>query len=220
MSFALTILFDNDAAAPDCEVGWGFSCWVEAHGVRLLFDTGWDGAQVLANAMCLGVDLASADAVFISHPHWDHMGGLPTVLQTVRAPVYVPASISKRLKGEIGRRCDVRSVAEPTSLAPGLHSTGEMAADPKEQSLLVEVEEGVMVITGCAHPGLDAILDRAALTAPVVGVVGGFHGFSALDRLAPIELICPCHCTVEKQAILDRFPGQAVRGGVGTEIRR
>jgi len=219
-TLSITILFDNEAAIEGCETGWGFSCWVEAHGMRLIFDTGWDGAQVIANAARLGIDLASADAIFISHPHWDHMGGLPALLSVVGAPVFVPASISDHLKGEIARHCDVRSISAPALLAPGIRSTGEMGGEPKEQSLLVETDDGVVVITGCAHPGLEAIIDRAALTAPVLGVVGGFHAFSALERLASIELVCPCHCTVARQAILDRFAEHALPGGVGATICR
>jgi 7,8-dihydropterin-6-yl-methyl-4-(beta-D-ribofuranosyl)aminobenzene 5'-phosphate synthase len=74
----ITIIADNTAARSDLRTEHGFACWVEANGHRLLFDTG--AGQVLrVNATTLGVPLEQAEAIALSHGHYDHTGGLPEV---------------------------------------------------------------------------------------------------------------------------------------------
>lgn len=58
---------------------WGFAALVEVDGNRLLFDTGAHPETVLNNARDLGIDLATVEDVFLSHNHWDHVGGLLTL---------------------------------------------------------------------------------------------------------------------------------------------
>ncbi len=74
----ITVLVDN-RAAPGLAAEHGLSLWVEAGGGRILFDTGQGGA-LAGNARALGADLASANAVVLSHGHFDHTGGLPHAL--------------------------------------------------------------------------------------------------------------------------------------------
>ncbi len=72
-----------------CVACHGFSVLVTARRGdeehRLLFDVGPYGDVWLDNAERLGVDLASIEAVFLSHWHWDHSGGLPTVVEAIAA---------------------------------------------------------------------------------------------------------------------------------------
>jgi 7,8-dihydropterin-6-yl-methyl-4-(beta-D-ribofuranosyl)aminobenzene 5'-phosphate synthase len=86
-SLKITIL--STMLADGKELGeWGFSALVEADGHRILFDTGAHPDVVLKNAQSLGVDLATIPDVVLSHNHWDHVGGLLTLRQSVlpRAP--------------------------------------------------------------------------------------------------------------------------------------
>jgi 7,8-dihydropterin-6-yl-methyl-4-(beta-D-ribofuranosyl)aminobenzene 5'-phosphate synthase len=72
-----------------CVACHGFSALAEArHGDRtatVLFDVGPYGDVWLANAERLAVDLAAIDALFLSHWHWDHSGGIPTVVKEIAA---------------------------------------------------------------------------------------------------------------------------------------
>lgn len=74
----LQILVDNVANAAQGE--WGFSCYVEADGKKLLFDTGASGL-FLQNARQFGKDLLGLDYVVLSHGHWDHTWGLESLIK-------------------------------------------------------------------------------------------------------------------------------------------
>jgi len=198
----ITIVYDNQAH-PGLKSGWGFSALIE-HGENLLFDTGPSGSDLVFNMRWLNIDVAAIDKIIISHEHWDHVGGLETLTQMNKnARVFKPDSCS-----------------ELTQLAAGVYSTGPLGTSPREQSVIVKTPKGSVVITGCAHPGLDNILERAGALGKVYGVVGGFHGFSRLEKLNGIELIAPCHCTKQTEQIRQRYPRQfrPVRTGSTIEL--
>ena len=60
----------------------GFSVFVEFEGKRILFDTGQSGAFV-KNAEALDINLSTADYVVLSHGHYDHTGGVSTLLEVL-----------------------------------------------------------------------------------------------------------------------------------------
>ncbi len=220
MPCRITFLFDNRSSRDDLETGWGFSAFVEHGHTRWLFDTGWDGDQVLRNADRLGVNLLHVDGIILSHSHWDHAGGLPRVMaHTTPKRVAVPATLSGLMRAEIARRTELVTVDGPMTLAPGLHSTGPLPPTeshrPDEQALLIDVDDGIVILTGCAHPGLDAILEAARQRGPIIAVLGGFHGFDNLDALNGVDQIVPAHCTQHTADILQRFPATAKHGAAG-----
>lgn len=77
-----------------------------------------------------------------------------------------------------------------------------------------------MVLTGCAHPGVDRILEAAGGAAGVHAVIGGFHGFDRLDALEGVPYLGACHCTQKADEMARRFPAawQDVRAGVCMEF--
>lgn len=72
-----------------CCAAWGLSLairtTVDGRSHTLLFDAGPEGWAFERNANRLGVDLESVDAVALSHGHWDHAGGLPTAIASVKS---------------------------------------------------------------------------------------------------------------------------------------
>ena len=68
----------------------GLSLLIENEGKRILFDTGQSGA-VVHNLSLLGVHPSSLDAIVLSHGHYDHVGGLMTILQHAAKPLPVYA---------------------------------------------------------------------------------------------------------------------------------
>ena len=79
----ITILVDNQAA-PGLAVEHGFALWIEAGNQPILFDTG-QGQALAPNAEALGIDLAAAQALVLSHGHFDHTGAVPHVLAAAGA---------------------------------------------------------------------------------------------------------------------------------------
>ena len=78
-SLKITLLVDNNAS-DGLEKEHGFAAWIEVGESRILFDTGQSGA-LLANADRLGINLADADTLVLSHGHYDHTGMLPQVFE-------------------------------------------------------------------------------------------------------------------------------------------
>ncbi len=188
----ITIVYDNEAE-DGLKPGWGFSCLVEA-GKKILFDTGADGPTLLANMKKLGINPKSIDAIVLSHSHGDHTGGLTAILQkTGEIDVYAPFPEDLPHFHEVKEKEEICSGVLVRSL--GI-----------EEYLLIETKKGLLLITGCSHPGLGNMIEDAKQFGKVYGVLGGFHGFGQLDKLEGLGFIVPCHCTVKKAEILSRFP--------------
>ena len=211
----ITIVYDNQLAKAGLRKGWGFSALIESGGTPLiLFDTGDDGYALLDNMEQLGIEPADIGIIAISHGHIDHTGGLAAVLEVNRhARVYLPASVSVRSTGR-----EVIAVSGPVNISETVISTGELKHT--EQSLIVRTDKGVVVVTGCSHPGVGEILEVASRYGELYGIIGGFHGFRDFHRLDGLSLICPCHCTQHTAEIKAMFPGQylACGGGLTLEI--
>ena len=77
----VTILLDN-RAGEGLLAEHGLAMWIEAGGMRVLFDTGQGALDF--NARVLGVVPGTADALALSHGHYDHTGGVPVVLSRGR----------------------------------------------------------------------------------------------------------------------------------------
>jgi 7,8-dihydropterin-6-yl-methyl-4-(beta-D-ribofuranosyl)aminobenzene 5'-phosphate synthase len=205
----ITIVYDNETRQPGLEAAWGFSCLVEANGQQLLFDTGGEGAILLRNMETLNLDPRSISGIFISHEHWDHLGGLADLLRLNRdVRVYLPGSCSEAPEAR-----EVIRVRGPIEILENFFSTGELPG--AEQSLVGKTEKGLAVICGCSHPGVRTILEVASQFGRVSALVGGLHGFKKYDVLADLNLICPCHCTQHRAEIMGRYPETAVSGGAG-----
>jgi 7,8-dihydropterin-6-yl-methyl-4-(beta-D-ribofuranosyl)aminobenzene 5'-phosphate synthase len=196
----VTIVYDNEAN-PGFKSGWGFSCLIET-GEKLLFDTGDSGRKLIYNIRQLKVQPENVAKVVISHNHWDHTGGLKEFLRlNNKAEVIHPKSFSKS-----------------TEICAGIYSTGTLGVFIKEQSLVVNTEKGNVVVTGCAHPGLENIIEKSRELGEIYGVIGGFHGFSKLEKLRGIKLIAPCHCTKHIQKIRAKYPTEFVEIKAGSII--
>ena len=208
----ITILYDNTAHVPDLNAKWGFSCLVERRDSPVvLFDTGPTGPELMENMKILEIDPDRIDIIFISHPHWDHADGLEEFLKhndhaiLVIPPAFDFSSTHKTI-----------IASSPGSICEGIYTTGEL--DDFEQSMVMDSPEGMVVITGCSHPGIPEILKISREFGSIHALIGGFHGFSELDLLEDIPLVCPTHCTKLKDEILARFPDKCIEGGAGRVI--
>ena len=184
----IKIIYDNNAKK-GFKSDWGFSCLIE-NKEKVLFDTGADSEILLYNMKQFNINPKTIDIVVISHHHQDHEGGLNGFLKiNKKVEIYYPENFSK-----------------PTKICEGIYSTGKLGTFIKEQSLIIKTNKGNLIITGCAHSGLENIIDKAKQFGKIYGIIGGFHGFSKLEKLKGIELIAPCHCTQFKQEIKQKYP--------------
>ncbi len=183
----------------------GVSYLVTADDKKILFDVGRNVRQehpspLLRNMETLGVSVSDVDAVFISHNHLDHVGGVEQMHQAVFSlsaptggsdgpagpadpvdlagiPAYVPTEMTHP-------SARVEVVTEPRKLGEGLASTGPITraiwlmGPIAEHSLLVNVTgKGLVMIVGCGHPSLLRLIERAQTVTgvPLYGAVGGLH---------------------------------------------
>jgi 7,8-dihydropterin-6-yl-methyl-4-(beta-D-ribofuranosyl)aminobenzene 5'-phosphate synthase len=203
---------------------WGFSCLIEKeNSPTILFDTGGQQEALKNNMDELNIAKSKIDEIFISHPHWDHVGGLMEIFEDDNEVVaYVPPSSNElniKIPPSFSRfydHEDVININNAREIHKGIYSTGEL--DNIEQSLVLETDKGLVVIVGCSHPGVGQILEVASQFGELYGIIGGFHGFDDYKKLDGLDLICATHCTQNKSEIKSRYPRQFVKGGIGKVI--
>lgn len=201
----LQILYDYNAKN-NFKAAWGFSCFIEIDEKKILFDTGWNGFVLLNNMKVAGINPEEIYIVVISHPHWDHIGGLNHILSSTKNPdVYIPRSVSKNLKSEIKNHAKVIEVFEAQKVYENIYTTGELGGKIREQCLVLQSKKGNIVLTGCAHPGLETIIKKSKEFGDIYAVIGGFHD-SNVGILKGIPLIVPCHCSQKIDEIKNKMP--------------
>jgi 7,8-dihydropterin-6-yl-methyl-4-(beta-D-ribofuranosyl)aminobenzene 5'-phosphate synthase len=195
-SLSILPLVDYHAANETLATEAGVSYLVEAGDTRILLDVGANEkgehpSPLLANAEALGVDLKTLDALFLSHLHRDHVGGIQEEKEKRFSfskgdvpcsdlPVYTP----KPLTGSLPGGCRPVTVEAPLEIAPGIWSMGPMGRSlflmgyTVEHALAVHVKDkGIALIIGCGHPSIERLLERckALFPQPVFAVIGGLH---------------------------------------------
>ena len=146
----------------------------------------------------------------------------------------VPAELSS---SSVWPRAHFVRVDTLTEVAPGVALVSTVSRTPgtlelHELSLVLRTPEGLVVIVGCSHPGIETILEA---TRPygdhVHEIFGGLHLVSTADpeieRIASslrdhwrLDLIAPGHCTGEPafDALSRAFGDRYVYAGLGTVV--
>lgn len=129
-------------------------------------------------------------------------------------------------------------VDKNTEIAPGIHLIALVSDKPgtlelRELSLAINTSDGMVIIVGCSHPGVDRIVAAAAaINSRIHAVAGGFHlvvasdaevekVVAALHDTFKVEYVAPGHCTGEpafaalKRAFRDRY----LYVGLGTAVK-
>jgi 7,8-dihydropterin-6-yl-methyl-4-(beta-D-ribofuranosyl)aminobenzene 5'-phosphate synthase len=208
-----TLIYDNEVYKRGLQADWGFSSLIEVENTpKILFDTGANGSILLSNMEKLDIDPKSIEEVFISHAHWDHIGGLSDFLKVNNnVKVYIPKTCSKPSGAK-----EVIVVKNALKIHNNVFSTGEL--DGIEQSLCIKTNKGIVLIVGCSHPKMAHILKAASEFGKVYAIIGGLHGFREFELFRNLELICPCHCTQYKQEIFSLYSDRCIEGGAGRII--
>ncbi len=204
----------------------GLSFFISENNRNLLFDTGSSGEGLLYNLSALNIDPKEINRIAISHNHRDHTGGLVDILNENKnnIEVYFP-NVVKEVSSEIHRSSrTVVLVKKPEAIIDKIiYSSGLIGLRIKEQALCINSKKGLIVLTGCAHPGIVAIVKKVKenFNKDIYAVFGGFHMeahprfiikalIRALKNLG-VEKVGPSHCTgglaikLFKEAYKDNF---------------
>ena len=113
-----------------------------------------------------------------------------------------------------------------SEIAPGMFLIALVSDDPgtrelRELSLAIKSPQGVILIVGCSHPGVERIVQEAVAIDPHINILfGGLHEIQApnaeVERIAvvlrdqyKVERVAPGHCTGEpKFGALKRVFGE------------
>jgi len=218
---SIITVYDNYLSDSRLKTGWGFSCFVRqslgAGGLNILLDTGADSRTLLSNIEKMKINPKEIDFVFISHLHGDHTGGLSGILETTpNLKVYKPESFS-----------------EETEITENIWTTGPLGTWIKEQSLIINTKKGLVLITGCAHPGIVNIIKKSKEIFPTESiylVLGGFHLSGVSDfglksiindfRKLGVQKAAPCHCSGDRcrELFKQEYGNDFIENGVGKII--
>jgi len=240
-NLTITVVYDNNPYKQELETEWGFAAFITGTEKTILFDTG-GGRLLLDNMEKLAIKPANVDMVVLSHIHGDHTGGLSSFLEkNPNVTVYLPSVFPKKFKDNVRNSgAKIIEVNETLQICENVYSTGQLGKLIKEQSLIIRTDKGLIIITGCAHPGIVNIVNTAkalmgvpALRGPkddILLVMGGFHLewatkggiekiISAFKQLG-VRYVGPCHCSGQKARSLfeKHFSSNYINIGAGKVI--
>jgi 7,8-dihydropterin-6-yl-methyl-4-(beta-D-ribofuranosyl)aminobenzene 5'-phosphate synthase len=124
-----------------------------------------------------------------------------------------------------------------TEIAPNIHVITLVSDKPgtlelRELSLAINTPEGIVLVVGCSHPGIDKVVEVANTVNPRIRLVaGGFHLVAASDQdigkivstlhdSSKVEYVAPGHCTGEPAfaAFKKAFGDHYLYAGLGTAV--
>jgi 7,8-dihydropterin-6-yl-methyl-4-(beta-D-ribofuranosyl)aminobenzene 5'-phosphate synthase len=217
---------------------WGVSFLI---GEDMLFDTFGDPHVFLDNMHKFSVDPFKIKHVVLSHDDWDHVSGLWYMLNNRKdITVYICPGFNAQIKERIrsfGAR--VIEMSGPMLIKDNVYSTGELYGESKgrkiyEQSLVIKTSEGLAVICGCAHPGVEKIISavKKQFNENIYMLAGGLHlKDSSKEEIAKdlmflrrsgVRKVAPMHCTgspaAEAMRVLFRKGFIKIREGDSLEL--
>lgn len=208
----LQIIYDNSITRRDYLPGWGFSCLVDQD---ILFDTGEFPEILFHNMAILGIIQADIRQIVISHDHYDHQGGLPLLLENIRdIDVFLGKRFSPELEKCIQKTGNILIKKEGwLMLKQNIYLTPSFLFQYKgtpmsERALVITARDGLVLITGCSHPGIAQIAETVQNHFPDQKfslIAGGFHLKDSseneietivkkLQNMA-VKQVAPTHCT-------------------------
>lgn len=232
--FSVTIIYDNYVFSEGVKADWGFSCLIEGGEKTVLFDTGTAPEIFYANAEKMNVDLGKVELIAISHNHYDHTGNLFTMLENHKEmTVYLASFSDPYIKRVEEKKAKVVPVNDSLEISKDIFLTGAMGDVIKEQSLVLKTKEGLVVITGCAHPGIVNIIKKVKqdFKQDVYMVFGGFHLLEETEeglkniiaefKKEGVVKVGPIHCTGDKaiHAFKEAYGNDFMNMGVGKNLK-
>ena len=139
--------------------------------------------------------------------------------------------------GEAWPGANFQLIDRNTEIAPGMYLIALVSDRPgtlelHELSLAIRTPDGLVLVVGCSHPGVEHIVQEATAINPHINILfGGLHQIQAPDpeveRIATVlhnqyrlERVAPGHCTGEPEfaALKKTFGDHYVYAGVGSVV--
>ncbi|HLD45876.1 MAG: hypothetical protein A2293_03070 [Elusimicrobia bacterium RIFOXYB2_FULL_49_7] len=161
------------------------------------------------------IDLSKIKHIVLSHNHWDHVDGLWGLLKHhYGIRVYLCPKFGKPLSDRIRRAGAIPVTVQGwKAMEHGIYLTAQMIGRYKdkpiaERSLVISSGETLVIITGCAHAGAEAIIKQIKAKFPgkrIAALMGGLHlkDMSQIQirrtvtslQASGIQKLMACHCT-------------------------
>ena len=211
-SFELKILYDNKCNKEGFLTGFGFSTFIYNFFSNkfLLFDTGGNGKVLLHNIQKFNLNISQIEDIIISHNHSDHAGGLNAIYElNPKIRIYVPVNNTSSFKSAFPE-ANIVGILEAKELDENIFSSGQIGSSyiPEQALFLKTKEKKIILLVGCAHPGLEHFILKSQKLGEIKAIIGGFHGFNKFSYLKNIEVIGACHCTRHTTSISELYPSQ------------
>ena len=139
--------------------------------------------------------------------------------------------------GTVYPGANIQLIDKTTEVVPGITLIALVSDVPgtkelKELSLAINTADGIVLVVGCSHPGIEGIVAEAAKINPHVHfIAGGFHLVAApdpaIEKIATtlhdtykVDYIAPGHCTGEPTfaALQKTFGDHYLYAGLGTTL--
>ena len=139
--------------------------------------------------------------------------------------------------GSAWPRANFELIEKTTEIAPGIHLIALVSDKPttlelRELSLAIDTPDGIVLLVGCSHPGIDKIVEAAIAISPRIHLIaGGFHLVVAKDPdienivmtlrdKFKVAYVAPGHCTGEPTftALKKAFGDRYLYAGLGTAL--
>lgn len=243
-SMEISVLYDYVAMEEGLHIGDGFSMLIEWGDRNILFDTpykdkldknGLSGFE--KNIDNMDVELSDIDLLFLSHDH--SKNGLSAVLKENSQMTL--CSLEDINIEYLKRTYNLEPLIADgfTEIEDGIWTTGAMEGYAYEvmvyeQLMILETSKGLIVFSGCAHPGIEdmiAVINEHFPDEPILMMLGGFHLKMDKDdqvfkywldfmKEHGVERILPIHCSGDEfKAYAKSYEGiESYDGGVGLTI--
>lgn len=246
----ITSIVDNTCLRHSYLAQHGQSILIQDGEKNILFDTSEIFFGLQTNLNNLQIQINQINAIVISHQHFDHCGALPELLRYVPHPIplYIPEPLwtPESIKAQQSSyhldtsHYESYSNYSSTAIVPSIglalsekiYLTGPVEGKVMEQAIALKLNStDIVLIVGCSHPGISALVNRAlAVTqaSHVVGLIGGMHykdmSPSEIDsqveyiKSLNINFIIPSHCTGNRAAetLRSQLPQVVKTSGVGS----
>jgi len=139
--------------------------------------------------------------------------------------------------GTVFPGANIQLVDKTAEVVPGITLIALVSDAPgtkelKELSLVIDTPDGVVLVVGCSHPGIEAIVAEAVKINPHIHfLAGGLHLVTAQDPVIEkvsnamhetykVDFVAPGHCTGEPTfaALQQTFGDRYLYAGLGTTL--